>query len=67
MPYKSDAQRAYFNANRESLEAQGVDVDEWNSASQGMHLPAHAKKHKKSDPHHDRKMMAQMLRNGMTG
>jgi hypothetical protein len=33
MPYKSDAQRRYFNANRAKLEAQGVDVDEWNAAS----------------------------------
>lgn len=33
MPYKSDAQRRYFNANRAQLEAQGVDVDEWNAAS----------------------------------
>jgi hypothetical protein len=33
MPYKSEAQRRYFNANRAKLEAQGVDVDEWNAAS----------------------------------
>lgn len=39
MPYKSDAQRKYFNANRAKLEKQGVDVDEWNSASKGMKLP----------------------------
>ena len=44
MPYKSDAQRAYFNANREKLESQGVNVDEWNKASKGMKLPEHAKK-----------------------
>jgi hypothetical protein len=49
MPYKSDAQRAYFNANRAKLEQQGVDVDEWNSASKGMKLPKRAKgKDKKS-------------------
>lgn len=33
MPYKSEAQRRYFNANRKKLERQGVDVDEWNRAS----------------------------------
>jgi len=42
MPYKSAAQRAYFNANRDKLEAQGVDVDEWNSASKGMSLPKYS-------------------------
>lgn len=39
MPYSSDAQRRYFNANRAELTAQGVDVDEWNSASRGKKLP----------------------------
>jgi len=39
MPYKSDAQRRYFNANREELEAEGVDVDEWNEASKGKDMP----------------------------
>jgi hypothetical protein len=49
MPYKSDAQRAYFNANRAKLEQQGVDIDEWNAASKGMKLPKRAKgKDKKS-------------------
>lgn len=33
MPYKSQAQAAYFNANKPKLEKQGVDVDEWNAAS----------------------------------
>ena len=42
MPYESAAQRAYFNANRSKLEAQGVDVDEWNRASKGKKLPARA-------------------------
>ena len=40
MPYKSKAQEAYFNANKTKLEAQGVNVDEWNAASKGMKLPA---------------------------
>lgn len=39
MPYKSEAQRKYFNVNRKKLEAQGVDVDEWNQASRGKKLP----------------------------
>lgn len=41
MPYKSAAQRGYFNANRAKLEKQGVDVDEWNRASKGKKLPYH--------------------------
>ena len=43
MPYKSDAQRKFFNANRKKLTAQGVDVDEWNASSRGLKLPV--KKH----------------------
>lgn len=43
MPYKSDKQRKYFNANKKSLEKQGVNVDEWNKESKGMKLPAVAK------------------------
>lgn len=43
MPYKSDAQRRYFNANRKKLQAQGVDVDEWNEASRGKKLPEKVK------------------------
>lgn len=39
MPFKSEAQRRYFNANRKELEAQGVDVDEWNNSSRGKKLP----------------------------
>ena len=44
MPYKSEAQRKYFNANREKLEAEGVDVDEWNESSKGKKLPEKAEK-----------------------
>lgn len=43
MPYKSRAQAAYFNIHRKEMEAQGVNVDEWNSASKGMKLPKHKK------------------------
>lgn len=39
MPYKSVAQERFFNANRGKLEAQGVNVDEWNAASKGKKLP----------------------------
>ena len=44
MPYVSRAQEAYFNVNRKRLEAQGVNVAEWNSKSRGKKLPAHVKK-----------------------
>lgn len=44
MPFKSDAQRKFFNANRPQLEAQGVDVGEYNEASKGKSLPARAPK-----------------------
>lgn len=47
MPYASEAQRGYFNANREELESEGVDVDEWNTASEGKDLPKRAKKKRK--------------------
>lgn len=45
MPYKSKAQAAYFNIHKGELEKQGVDVNEWNSASKGKmsKLPKHAK------------------------
>jgi hypothetical protein len=43
MPFASDAQRKFFNANRAKLEKQGVDVDEWNHASKGKSLPEHVK------------------------
>lgn len=42
MPYKSEAQRRYFNANRDKLEAEGVDVDEWNESSKGKKMPEKA-------------------------
>ena len=44
MPYVSEAQRKYFNANKTKLEKQGVDVSEWNDASKGKKLPEHKKK-----------------------
>lgn len=39
MPYKSHAQRKFFNANRKKLEQSGVDVGEWNQSSKGKKLP----------------------------
>ena len=39
MPYKSEAQRKYFNANKQELEKEGVNVKEWNKESKGMKLP----------------------------
>lgn len=50
MPFVSEAQRGYFNANRDKLEKQGVDVDEWNKASAGKSLPARAPKVPKDHP-----------------
>ena len=44
MPFKSEAQRRYFEANKEKLERQGVDVKEWEDASKGMKLPERAPK-----------------------
>lgn len=39
MPYKSQAQAAYFNIHKKELEKQGVNVNEWNEASKGKTLP----------------------------
>lgn len=50
MPYKSLKQEEYFNVNRAKLEAQGVNVDEWNQASKGMKLPMRAPKKPKKAP-----------------
>lgn len=47
MPYKSLRQERYFNANRKKLEAQGVNVDEFNQASRSKKLPLKATKKKK--------------------
>ncbi len=38
MPYKSLAQEKYFHANKAKLEAQGVDVNEWDKSSKGKKL-----------------------------
>lgn len=39
MPYKSQAQAGYFHTHKKQLEAQGVNVDEWDAATKGHHLP----------------------------
>ena len=44
MPYASAAQRGYFHAHKAALEAQGVNVSEWDQASKGKKLPYHVKK-----------------------
>lgn len=44
MPYKSEAQEKFFNANRAKLEQQGVNVDEWNKVTKGKKLPKRVKK-----------------------
>ncbi|MGH7745647.1 MAG: hypothetical protein ACREQ5_12790 [Candidatus Dormibacteria bacterium] len=48
MPFKSAAQRAYFNTHKKELEKHGVNVNEWNEASKGQHdLPEHVSDKKK--------------------
>ena len=44
MPYKSEAQRKYFHANKKKLEKQGVNVEEWDEESIGLKLPNKVKK-----------------------
>jgi len=44
MPYKSQAQEAFFHIHKKELEKQGVDVHEWDEASKGKKLPEHVKK-----------------------
>jgi hypothetical protein len=46
MPFKSEAQRRYFEANKTKLQKQGVDVKEWEQSSKGMKLPERASKTK---------------------
>jgi hypothetical protein len=46
MPYVSQAQAAYFNIHKKELEKEGVNVEHWNAASKGKHLPKHTSKSK---------------------
>jgi hypothetical protein len=42
MPYVSRAQAGYFHTHKAALEKQGVNVDEWDAATKGQHLPKRA-------------------------
>jgi hypothetical protein len=44
VPFKSEAQRRYFEANKSKLKKQGVDVKEWEESSRGLKLPERAPK-----------------------
>ena len=46
MPFKSEAQRRYFEANKAKLTKQGVNVKEWEESSKGLKLPERAPKTK---------------------
>jgi hypothetical protein len=46
MPFKSEAQRRYFEANKTKLEKQGVNVKEWEETSRGLRLPERAPRRK---------------------
>jgi hypothetical protein len=46
MPFKSEAQRRYFEANKAKLEKQGVNGKEWEESSKGLKLPERAPKAK---------------------
>jgi len=39
MPYKSEAQRKFFHANKKKLEKQNVNIEEWDKTSKGLKLP----------------------------
>ena len=44
MPFVSKAQAKFFNANRSKMERQGVNVDEWNKATDFSSLPERSMK-----------------------
>ena len=46
MPFKSQKQEAYFNANKATLESHAVNVENWNKASKGLKLPKKVKQPK---------------------
>jgi hypothetical protein len=46
MPFKSEAQRLYFEATKAKLEKQGVDVKEWEQSSKGLRFPDRSTKTK---------------------
>jgi hypothetical protein len=50
MPFKSEAQRRYFEANKATLTKQGINVKEWEESSKGLKLPERAPKTKTKGP-----------------
>jgi hypothetical protein len=46
MPFKSEAQRRFFEANKAKLEKQGVNVKEWKESSKDLKLLERAPKTK---------------------
>jgi hypothetical protein len=44
MPYKSEAQRKFFHANKKKLESEGVDIKERDKESKGLKLSKKSKK-----------------------
>jgi len=61
MPYRSEAQCRYFNANQAKLESEGVDVDHWNESSKGKDLPAKVEKEASDALSMLRRQAAQLL------
>jgi hypothetical protein len=43
VPFKSQAQAGYFHTHKKQLEAQGVNVSEWDAATKGKKLPKRVK------------------------
>jgi hypothetical protein len=39
VPFVSQAQEGFFEANKKHLESMGVNVEEWEKATKGKHLP----------------------------
>lgn len=44
MPYKSEAQRKYFDTNQKKLKKKGVNIEEWYEESKGQKLPKKLKR-----------------------
>lgn len=50
MPYKSQAQAGYFHTHKAQLEKQGVNIQEWDDATKGKHLPKRVGPKKTASP-----------------
>jgi hypothetical protein len=59
VPYRSQAQAAYFNKNRRKLERRGVNVEEFNQSSKGLKLPE--RKRPLSEAERKRRKLARRL------